>query len=167
MFALDAELASGVVDAVRHATGLPVGAKLSPNVEDIVAIAAAVAAAGADWVVLTNTVWGFGIDLDTGRPRLTGGVGGYSGPPLKPIAMRCVWEVHRAMPDLPIIGCGGVRTGEDVVEYLMAGASAVAVGTAHFDRPRAGKRILAELDRYCRRRGIAAVDELSGAGRPW
>ena len=125
MFALDAAAAARVVTTVRKATELPLGAKLSPNSEDIVAIAAAVAEAGADWVVLGNTVWGAGFDVETRRPLLSGVVGGYSGRPIKPIALRCVWEVSRSMPDLPILGTGGVASGEDVVEFLLAGASAV------------------------------------------
>jgi dihydroorotate dehydrogenase (NAD+) catalytic subunit len=92
-------------------------------------------------VTLTNTALGFGLDHDTRRPLLSGGVGGYSGPGLKPIALRCVYEVARAMPHLPIVGCGGVTTGLDVIEYLLAGASAVAMGTVHLAEPRAGKRI--------------------------
>jgi dihydroorotate dehydrogenase (NAD+) catalytic subunit len=167
LFALDASASAAVVGAVRGATALPVGAKLSPNAVDIVAIADAVATAGADWVVLTNTVWGAGFDVDTRRPRLSSVVGGYSGPPLKPIALRCVWEVAQALPGLPIIGCGGVQNGADVVEYLIAGASAVCVGTAHFAEPRAGRRIMGELERFMRKRRIAATHDLVGTVEPW
>ncbi len=167
MFALDPGAAATVVAAVHSAAGVPVGAKLSPNASDVVAIAAAVAEAGADWVVLTNTAWGMGIDIETRRPLLSGGVGGYSGPPLKPIALRCVWEVHRALPDLPIVGCGGVRTGADVVEYLMAGAGAVALGTVHFAEPKAGRRILGELAAWCAQRGVDRVADLTGAAEAW
>jgi len=162
MFALNPTAAASVVGAVRAATDLPIGAKLSPNSEDIVAVADAVAAAGADFVVLTNTVWGLGIDLETRRPKISGIVGGYSGPPVKPIALRCVWEVASAL-DIPIVGCGGIRSGEDVIEYLMAGASAVEIGTVHFAEPRAGKRILREVDDWCRRRGIDSLGELTGS----
>lgn len=162
MFALNPTAAATVVGAVRAATDLPIGAKLSPNSEDIVAVADAVAAAGADFVVLTNTVWGLGIDLETRRPKISGVVGGYSGPPVKPIALRCVWEVASAL-DIPIVGCGGIWSGEDVIEYLMAGASAVEIGTVHFAEPRAGKRILREVDDWCRGRGIDSLGELTGA----
>lgn len=162
MFALDPDASGRVVAAVREAVGVPVGAKLSPNAADVVRIGAAVREAGADWVVLTNTVWGMGIDPDTGIPLVSGVVGGYSGPPLKPIALRCVWEVHRALPDLPIVGCGGVRSGADAVEYLRAGARAVGVGTAHFAEPRAGRRILRELRDRCRRLGVAGPGDLVG-----
>ncbi len=162
MFALDPRAAGQVMAAVRAATDLPIGAKLSPNSEDIVKVARAVTEAGADFVVLTNTVWGMGIDLEARTPKLSGQVGGYSGPPVKPIALRCVWEVASAL-DVPIVGCGGIRTGEDVVEYLMAGASAVAIGTVHFAEPRAGKRILHELAAWCRRHDVETLRELTGA----
>jgi dihydroorotate dehydrogenase (NAD+) catalytic subunit len=167
IFALDPARSAAVVRAVRNATGLPIGAKLSPNAVNIVGVSAAVQEAGADWVVLTNTVWGAGFDVTTRRPILSGVVGGYSGAPLKPIALRCVWEVASALPELPIVGCGGVRTGEDVVEYLLAGASAVAIGTAHFAEPRAGRRIIKELERYMQRDSVTAVEELVGAAEPW
>ncbi len=167
MYALDPIASAGVVAAVRDATTLPVGAKLSPNAPDVTAVAAAVAEAGADWVVLTNTVWGAAIDIETRRPALSGSVGGYSGQGLKPVAMRCVWEVHQAFPGLPIIGCGGVRNGGDVIEYLMAGASAVAIGTSHLADPRCGARIRDEVEAWCRRHDVAAVTELVGSATPW
>lgn len=164
MFALNPAASGKVITAVRDATDLPVGAKLSPNSEDIVAVARAASEAGADFLVLTNTVWGMGIDLTTRRPKLSGVIGGYSGPPVKPLALRCVWEVAGAL-DVPIIGCGGIRSGEDVIEYLLAGASAVALGTAHLAEPRVGRRILRELDIWCRREGVDAVSDLTGGAR--
>ena len=167
MFALDATESARVVAAVKANVTVPLVAKLSPNAMDIVEIAAAVVEAGADSLTLTNTVSGMGIDIATRRPRLSGGVGGYSGPPIKPIAMRCVWEVHQALPEVPLIGCGGIRRGSDVVEYLMAGASAVAMGTVHFAEPKAGRRIHGELARWCRRNGVEAVADLTGTVRPW
>lgn len=167
MFALDAEAAARVVAAVRQATDLPLGAKLSPNSEQIVPIAAAVAAAGADWVVLGNTVWGAGFDIETRRPLLSGVIGGYSGRPVKPIALRCVWEVSTSIPDLPIVGTGGVASGADVVEFLLAGASAVGVGTAHFASPRIGERIMRQLAKYMKQHRIDDVSELIGAVEPW
>jgi dihydroorotate dehydrogenase (NAD+) catalytic subunit len=167
MFALDPEPAAEVVAAVRGATSRPIGAKLSPNADDVVAVATAVAAAGADWVVLTNTVWGMAIDVHDRRPVLSGAVGGYSGRAIKPISLRCVWEVAHALPGLPIVGCGGVATGFDVVEYLLAGANAVAIGTAHFAEPRAGRRILAEVDEYCLTHGVGRVADLVGAAEAW
>ena len=162
MFALDLQAAANVVGAVRTATELPVGAKLSPNSEDIAAVAAAVVEAGADFVTLTNTVWGMAIDLVTQRPRLSGVIGGYSGAPIKPIALRCVWEVARSS-SVPIIGCGGIRSGLDVAEFLLAGASAVQLGTVHFAEPKAGRRILGELESYCRQSGVESIRQLVGA----
>ena len=167
LFALDPQASGDVVRAVRATTDLAIGAKLSPNAVDIAEIAGAVQEAGADWVVLTNTVWGAGIDVQTRRPKLSGVVGGYSGSPVKPIALRCVWEVSQALVDLPIVGCGGVRTGEDVVEYLLAGASAVAIGTAHFAEPRVGNRIIKELERYMAEHDVGSVRDLIGAVEPW
>lgn len=164
MFALDPSLSREVVAAVRAATDLPLGAKLSPNSEDIVAVASACREGGADWVTLTNTAWGAAIDIESRRPRLSGVIGGYSGPPLKPIALRCVLEVAKALPDLPILGCGGVVHGRDVIEYLMAGASAVGVGTIHFAEPRAGRRILGEVEEWCADRGVVALADLVGIG---
>ena len=162
MFALDPRAAANVVGAVRAGTDLPVGAKLSPNSEDPARVAAAVVEAGADFVTLTNTVWGMAIDTATRQPRISGVIGGYSGAPLKPIALRCVWEVARSS-QVPIVGCGGIRTGEDAAEFLLAGASAVQLGTVHFAEPRAGRRILRELDSYCRAAGVESIQDLVGA----
>lgn len=162
LIALDPALSAKVTSAVKSSVDLPVGAKLSPNSIDIASVATACVEAGADWVVLTNTVWGAGIDVETRRPVLSGVIGGYSGPPLKPISLRCVIEVHRALPELPIVGCGGVASGTDVIEYLLAGASAVGLGTVHFAEPRAGRRILHEVERLCRRLGVNRIEELVG-----
>lgn len=162
MFSLDPAATRDVVREVVAATSLPVGAKLTPNSEDIVAVAQAAIEAGASWLTLTNTVWGGGIDIETREPLVSGMVGGYSGPPIKPIAIRCVLEVARALPGVPILGCGGIVSGKDVVEYLLAGASAVAIGTIHFAEPRAASRILAELIEWCESRGVSRVSELTG-----
>jgi len=167
MFALQPRASAEVVAAVRSATTLPIGAKLSPNSEDVVTVASAVSEAGADWVVLGNTVWGAGFDIESRKPLLSGVVGGYSGKPLKPIALRCVWEVSRARPDIPILGTGGVSNGGDVVEFLLAGAAAVGVGTAHFANPRIGKRILTQLDRYLAKHSFRSVTQLIGAVGQW
>jgi dihydroorotate dehydrogenase (NAD+) catalytic subunit len=166
MFSLDASRSAEVMAAVASASEVLVGAKLSPNTDDIVGVAAACLEAGATFLTLTNTILGFGIDPTDGRPLLSGGVGGYSGPGLKAISLRCVYEVSRALPSAPIVGCGGVMTGDDVVEYLLAGASAVAVGTAHLAEPRAGKRIERELRRDLERRDTS-VSELVGGVVPW
>lgn len=167
MFALDAAASADVVAAVRAATRLPIGAKLTPNSERIVDVADAVVGSGADWVVLGNTVWGAGFDIDTRKPLLSGVVGGYSGTPLKPISLRCVWEVSQGLPGVPILGLGGVTTADDVIEYLIAGASAVGIGTAHFASPRIGGRIMSGIQRYLRRKGISSLSELVGAAEPW
>lgn len=162
MFSLMPTSAAEVVAAVRSATSLPVGAKLSPNTIEVAAVAGACLQAGADFLVLTNTVWGAGVDLWDRRPTLNAGIGGYSGPPLKPIALRCVIEVHRSFPDATIVGCGGVATGADVVEFLLAGASAVQMGTVHFAEPKAGRRIHRELTRLLQKIGAGSVRELIG-----
>ena len=167
MFALDADRAGDVVAAVRSVVDVAVGAKLSPNADRIVDVARACLAGGADFLTLTNTALGFGVSVEEGRPLLSGGVGGYSGPGLKPISMRCVYEVATAVPGVPIVGCGGVTSGRDVVEYLMAGASAVALGTVHFAEPKAGSRIERELVREMGRLGVTEVSGLIGAVRPW
>jgi len=167
MFSFDADASASVVSGIRNAVRLPIGAKLSPETPDIVEVAQAVAASGADWVVLTNTVSGAAIDVESRRPVLSGTIGGYSGTPLKPIALRCVWQVSRALPDIPIVGCGGISSGEDIVEYLLAGATATAVGTAHFDEPRVGARLIKELTRYCTRQGVLRVADLIGAAEMW
>lgn len=162
MFALDPDASAAVVAAVRATVPVPIGAKLSPNAADVAEVAIACRTAGVDWVTLTNTAWGAGIDIETRRPLLSARVGGYSGPPLKPIALRCVLEVAAAAPDLPILGCGGVTRGADVIEYLMAGASAVALGTIHLAEPKAGRRILHEVETWCERHQVRALADLVG-----
>lgn len=167
MFSFDADRSAGVIDAVDHAVDLPVGAKLSPNTPDLVGVARACVDAGADFLVLTNTVYGFALDPETRRPVITGGVGGYSGPGLKPVALRAVYEVSQEMPGVPIVGCGGVTTGRDVVEYLVAGASAVAMGTVLLEDPRAGSRILAETEKELEHLGVGRAADLIGSVRRW
>ena len=167
MFSFDARRAGDVVEAVAGTVSVPVGAKLSPNTPDIVEVAGACHEAGADFVVLTNTAFGFGLSLPDRRPLLSGAVGGYSGPGLKPISLRCVYEVARAIPDLPIVGCGGVSTGRDVIEYLVAGASAVEMGTILLAEPKAGSRILKEVQAEMRRLEVPSVAELVGTVEEW
>ncbi|HEY5889907.1 MAG TPA: dihydroorotate dehydrogenase [Acidimicrobiia bacterium] len=162
LFALDPSLSAEVIAEVSRALTVPVGAKLSPNSEEIVPVAAAVVDAGASFVTLTNTAWGFGIDVESATPKLSGGVGGYSGPGLKAIAMRCVYQVAKAIPGLPILGCGGVSSGHDVVEYIMAGASAVGLGTVHFAEPKAGKRIFRETERLMKKIGANSISDIIG-----
>jgi dihydroorotate dehydrogenase (NAD+) catalytic subunit len=167
MFSFDAARSGEVVESVVNAVGIPVGAKLSPNTPDVAEVAGSCRTAGADFVVLTNTAMGFGVSLKDRRPLLSGGAGGYSGPGLKPISLRCVHEVHSALPGLPIVGCGGVTTGADVLEYMLAGASAVEIGTTLLAEPRAGARITRELRQLAEREGITSVYDLVGRLEPW
>jgi carbamoyl-phosphate synthase large subunit len=162
MFAHSPGGTAGVL-AATAAVGRPRWAKLSPNVTDLVEIAAAAAEAGADAVTLINTVMGMAIDPETRRPRLGAGGGGLSGAAIHPIAVRAIHDVRAALPALPIVGVGGVRTGADAVELLMAGASAVQVGTATFADPRAPSRVLREVASWCEAHGVRAVQELVGA----
>jgi dihydroorotate dehydrogenase (NAD+) catalytic subunit len=163
IWAHDPRATGDVVRAVRGATALPVFAKLSPNVTDLTEIARAAVDAGADGLTLVNTVLALVVDAETRRPVLGGGGGGLSGPAIKPIALRAVRTVSRALPDVPVIGTGGVQSGVDAVEMLLAGASAVAVGTANFREPRAPYRVLDELVDWCARHDVARVRDLTGA----
>ncbi len=167
MFSFTADRSRDVITAVSEAVDVPVGAKLSPNTPDIVGVAGVCRDAGAGFVVLTNTAFGFGLSVSDRRPLLSGGVGGYSGPGLKPLSLRCVYEVARAIPDLGIVGCGGISTGADVVEYLMAGASAVELGTVHLAEPKAGIRITKELVELMARLGAESVVDLVGTVEMW
>jgi dihydroorotate dehydrogenase (NAD+) catalytic subunit len=150
------------VVAAAEACGRPRWAKLSPNVTDLVPIAAAARDAGAEAVTLINTMMGMVIDTESRRPLLGGGGGGLSGPAIHPIAVRAVYDVHAALGDLPIIGVGGVTNGTTAVELLQAGACAVEVGTATFADPRAVANVQAGVEQWCRRHGVAAVRELIG-----
>jgi dihydroorotate dehydrogenase (NAD+) catalytic subunit len=151
-----------VTRAVRGSTHLPTIVKLSPNVTDIAETAKAAHAGGATAVSLINTVVGMAIDVETRRPKLASWTGGLSGPAIRPIAVRMVWEVSKAVP-IPIVGMGGVTCGEDAVEFLLAGASAVAVGTGNFMNPRATVDVLDGLVRYLKRHRITDVRHLVGA----
>lgn len=146
-----------------EACGRPRWAKLSPNVTDLVDIAAAARAGGAEAVTLINTVMGMVIDVEARRPALGNGGGGLSGPAIRPVAVRAVWDVHEALPDLPIVGVGGVATAEDALQLVLAGASAVQVGTATFADPRAPRRVLDDLGRWMRRAREPRLRDLVGA----
>jgi dihydroorotate dehydrogenase (NAD+) catalytic subunit len=163
-FGLDPAAAGQVVGAVRGSAryDIPVFGKLSPEVTDIVAVARACVSAGADGLSMINTLPGMTIDPVTFRPTLAGSSGGLSGPAIRPIAVRCVWQVHEAFPDLPIIGTGGVRTGRDALELLLAGASMVAVGTVLFHDPSACSRIQRELEEELTARGVDRVSDIVG-----
>jgi dihydroorotate dehydrogenase (NAD+) catalytic subunit len=159
-----AHSASGTAEAVSAAgrAAIPLWAKLSPNVTDLAEIAAAAVEAGADALTLINTVMGLAIDPATRRPRLGGGGGGLSGPAIHPVAVRAVYECRAALPQAAIVGVGGVTRGEDAVELIMAGADAVQVGTATFADPKAPARVLAEIEKWCRRNRVARISELRG-----
>ncbi len=162
VFGLDCGSAGKVMSAVRAVTRKPVIVKLSPNVTDITEIARAVEDAGADAVSLINTLLGMAIDARTRRPKLARVVGGLSGPAVKPVALRMVWQLHSALR-VPIVGMGGIMTGEDAVEFMLAGATAVAVGTANFVDPTATIRVVDGIAEYCRHHGFARVRDLTGA----
>ncbi len=166
LFAHDPEATAAVI-AATEGCARPRWAKLSPNTPRVVEVAAAAAEAGAEAVTLTNTVMGMAIDPETRTYRLGAGErgGGLSGPAIHAVAVRVVHDVHRAHPDLPIVGVGGVVDGPTAVEMLLAGATAVQVGTATFADPRAPARVLADLEHWCRRRGIPTVAELAGGLR--
>ena len=164
VFACDPAAAAAVIDAVRARTRykLPVFAKLSPDVTDIVAVARSCVAAGADGLSMINTLLGMAIDPVTMRPVLAGQTGGLSGPAIRPVAVRCIWQVREALPDVPIIGMGGIRTGQDALELILAGAWMVAVGTTIFHDPSACTRILRELDDELAQRGIERLADVVG-----
>lgn len=156
--------AEAVTRACRAVTSRPLLVKLSPNVTDVTEVARAVEAAGADGVSLINTLLGMAIDVRTFRPRLARVVGGLSGPAIKPVALRMVWQVAQAV-DVPVIGMGGISDAEDAAEFMLAGATAVSVGTANFVDPDATIRITDGLAEFCRVRRIGRVSDLTGALR--
>ena len=164
VFACDAIASSRVIGAVRRAADpdQPVFAKLSPDVTDITLIARACADAGADGFSLINTLLGLVIDTDTLAPVLGGVTGGLSGPAIRPVALRCVWQVRKALAHLPILGMGGIMSGLDALQFILAGASAVSVGTAVFGDPHAPVRVLAELETALDARGFASVADAIG-----
>lgn len=151
-----------VVSCCRKATQRPLIVKLTPNVTDVTEIARAAEASGADALSLINTVLGMAIDARTRRPQLARVVGGLSGPAIKPIALRMVYETHRAV-SIPLLGMGGISTGTDAIEFMLAGATAVAVGTANFMNPTATLDVLAGMEYYCEQQGVESITELIGA----
>lgn len=165
-FGTSCEMACEVTKKVRAATKKPLVVKLSPNVTSITDIAKAVESAGADAVSLINTLLGMRIDINTGRPFLKNNVGGLSGPAVFPVAVRMVWQVANAVK-IPVIGMGGVSSGRDAVELMMAGASAVQVGAAIFTDPYAPVRIIDEMNEFLDSKNISSVSEIIGAVKPW
>jgi len=163
IFSTREDLLAEVVKAARAATRKPLVVKLAPNVPDIGRMAEIAVGEGADGLTLVNTMPGLLFDTDTRRSVLGAGSGGMSGPALLPIGVHAVWQARRRV-DVPIIGVGGIRTGRDAVQYLLAGASLVQLGTASFADPRAGLRVLSGLERWGSRQGVASITEIVGAG---
>lgn len=151
-----------VVSMCRAATKRPLIVKLTPNVTDITEIARAAEAAGADALSLINTLLGMAIDVDRRRPVLARAVGGYSGPAVKPVALRMVWECHKAVR-VPLLGMGGISCATDAIEFMLAGATSVAVGTANFVNPTATVEVIDGIAQYCEKHGVKDVCELIGA----
>ena len=164
VFACDPDASRRVIDGVRKTIGgdLPIIAKLSPDVTDLPAIARGVVDAGADGLALINTVLGMVINIDTMRPHLGGKTGGLSGPAIKPVAVRAIYQVHAALPKVPILGMGGVSSGRDALELILAGASGVSVGTASFGNPSAVIEIQNELRELLAARGFATMQQAIG-----
>lgn len=160
-FAVRADTTGQVVAQLRRATGLPLWVKLSPNTGEPAEVAQAAEAAGADALVVANTLLGMAIDVETRRPRLGNVMGGISGPAIKPVALRMTYQAASATR-IPVIGCGGITTVGDVVEFLIAGATAVQVGTATFQSPTTMQRLLTGLEDWMRARGVASVADLCG-----
>jgi dihydroorotate dehydrogenase (NAD+) catalytic subunit len=163
-FGVDPEPAAKVTAAVRKATSLPVAVKLTPNTGDIVGVAQAVAEAGADAISLINTLKGIAIDIAKRRPLLGNVSGGLSGPAIKPVALFMVYEVAGVV-SVPVVGIGGIATASDALEFIMAGASAVQVGTANFTNPKAPIEVLEGIEAFMAKKGVKDIAELIGAAR--
>ena len=163
-FGVSPESVKEITRAVKEHTSLPVIVKLSPNVTDIVEVALAAQEAGADAVSLINTLLGMAIDIESQTPVLANITGGLSGPAIKPVALRMVWEVAQKV-SIPVIGLGGIMNAEDAIEFLLAGASAVAVGTANFVEPLSPLTIISGIEDFLKRKGMKSVEESIGALR--
>jgi dihydroorotate dehydrogenase (NAD+) catalytic subunit len=164
VFACDPSASSAAITEVRRAlsSSTPIIAKLTADVTDIVEIARSVVDAGADGVAMINTLLAMTIDIDSMRPVLSGGTGGLSGPAIRPVAVRAIWQVHSEMPNLPILGMGGVRSGADALEMILAGASAVSIGTSIFNDPSAPWRIQREVREELGNRGFSKLTDAVG-----
>ncbi|MFH0732815.1 MAG: dihydroorotate dehydrogenase [Candidatus Omnitrophota bacterium] len=161
LFAQDAKAAAAVTKVVKKNTKKTVIVKLSPDVADICEIAKAVEKAGADAISVINTIRGMAVDIETQKPRLGNITGGLSGPAIKPIALRIVWETAKAV-EIPVIGIGGIMTGQDAIEFLLCGAQAVQIGTANFVNPRAAIAAAEGIERYLQRKGFTRVRDIVG-----
>ena len=162
-FAVNPALTAELIGEIRKVTDLTIITKLSPNVTDLVPIARAAVDAGSDALSLINTLLGTSIDIRKRKFRLANITGGLSGPAIKPVALRCVWQVHRALPNVPLIGMGGIVSVTDAIEFLLAGATAVAIGTATFVNPTATTDMVSGIERYLEENEISDVNELIGA----
>ena len=165
VFACDPYAASDVINSVRRnvSASIPLFAKLSPDVTDITEIAKSVVKAGADGLSVINTLLGMVIDTDTLLPKLSGKTGGLSGPAIRPVAVRCVYQIRKALPNIPIIGMGGIRNGRDAIEFFAAGANAISVGTTVFNDPEACVRIHDETAEILQEKGIRSLSEIISA----
>lgn len=164
VFSCDPVASRAVIEAVRRNIGgdYPIIAKLSPDVTDIVSIAKEVVSAGADGLALINTLLGMVIDIDAARPKLAGVTGGLSGPAIRPVAVRAIFQVHAALPNVPILGMGGVTSGRDALEMIFAGASGVSIGTATFGNPTAAIKVKEELLELLQSKGFRSLKEAIG-----
>jgi len=165
VFACDPYSAADVINSVRRnvSASIPLFAKLSPDVTDITEIAKSVVKAGADGLSVINTLLGMVIDTDTLLPKLSGKTGGLSGPAIRPVAVRCVYQIRKALPNIPIIGMGGIRNGRDAIEFFAAGANAISVGTTVFNDPEACVRIHDETAEILQEKGIRSLSEIISA----
>ncbi len=161
IFGTDPKSTKKVVSSVRKVCGLPMIVKLSPNVKDITEFAKISEGEGADAVSLINTLLGMAIDVETRRPRLANITGGLSGPAIRPIALRMVWQAAKTVK-IPVIGMGGISSAEDAIEFILAGATAIAIGTANFYNPKTAYEIVTGLDGYLNEKGIKDFKELIG-----
>lgn len=160
-FGIKSDVAYDVVSKVRKVTSKPLMVKLSPNAEDIVAMAEACVKAGADSISLINTLKAMAIDIKTKKPVFNNVTAGLSGPAIKPVALRMVYEVSKAV-DVPVVGLGGIMTWQDALEFLMVGATGIQIGTVNFVNPRAGVEIINGLEAYCRKEGLKSITEIIG-----
>ena len=167
VFACDPYAAADVINNVRRnvSASIPLFAKLSPDVTDITEIAKSVVKAGADGLSVINTLLGMVIDIDTLLPKLSGKTGGLSGPAIRPVAIRCVYQIRKALPNIPIIGMGGIRNGRDAIEFFAAGANAISVGTTVFNDPEACVRIHDETAEILQEKGIRSLSEIISAAQ--
>ncbi len=161
IFSHSSSMTKGVMEATNN-VGRPRWAKLSPNTSDLVSIAKAAVDGGADALTIANTLLGMAIDIETGRPILGAGGGGLSGPAIRPVAVRSVFDVRSALPQIPIIGVGGIATYKHALEFMMAGADAIQIGTANFANPRVSKKVIKGLHRWCERNAVKEIGSIVG-----